>query len=158
MALRQSKRVAARMPATESDGAGELVCQVGEYVIPAGGVALNDVIEMVVLPAHHILLDVMVYLDDLDSATSMSLDYGLLSGRAGDGTDNARTCGNTIGAADTTARTGGIFRMNKVSTSFASGASDVGVGIKVAAAAGTPVVGAKVRMAIFYTAEPGLTT
>lgn len=158
MALIQSKRVAARLPGPESSGAGEPVVQLSERVVAAGDLALNNVLEMCVLPANHVLLDAIVYLDDLDSNGTplLSFDYGILSGRAGDGTDQARTCGNTIGAGDTTGRAGGIFRMNKVPASFLSSTSDVGIGIKVAAAAATAVVGAKIRMCITYVAETGL--
>ena len=127
-----------------ADAAGEVVHNVYEVdwsVAPIKGVtlALNDIIDLGLLPANHVITDVIIDTDDMDSNGTplMSIDIGVLSGTPGD-TVSARTMGNEFFAADTTVRTGGISRMTK-SAGFrvAATAADRSLGLKVTAAAAT---------------------
>jgi hypothetical protein len=146
MALRQSTQVTNKEPAMSAAGTGD-VTLVGDFTVPAG-LALNDVVEMVILPAGYVPIDAAAYLEDTDSngAPAMTLDLGILSG-VGGAVDNARTCANEGIAAATTAQTGGVLRPTKKDFGLiAPTTGDRGIGFKIAAAAATLTVGAKWRL------------
>jgi hypothetical protein len=148
MALKQSTQVTNKEPAPSSMG-NEPVLLVGDYTV-AAGLAANDVIEMVVLPAGYVPVDQIVATEDLDSngAPTVTLDSGLISGAAG-AADNARTCGNEAFAASTVGQAGGIARPTKKDFALiAPTDADRGMGLKLAAGAATLVVGAKIRMTV----------
>ena len=154
MALRQSVQIAQKLPTIAADGY-EPIAIVGDYVTIAGNV-INDVIEFAILPAGYVPVDAILATEDVDSggAPAMTLDLGLISGVAGLA-DNARTCGNEAFAASTVAQTGGLARPTKANFAMiAPTDADRGIGIKVAAAAATLVVGAKMRLTVI--ARPAL--
>lgn len=129
---------------------GEVCCISADFTVPAG-LALNDIVEMLPLPALCTVVDATLISDDLDSNGTplISLDVGILSGEAGKN-DAARTCGNEFFAADTVGRAGGSSRMSKAA-GFRIAKTDQprGIGIKVAAAAATLVAGAKVTLLLY---------
>lgn len=148
MALKQSTQVTNKEPVPSAAG-NEPVILIGDYTVPAG-LALNDVIEMVVLPAGYVPVDEIVATDDIDSngAPTITLDSGLISGVAG-AVDNARVCGSEAFAASNVGQAGGIARPTKKDFAFIAPAdTDRGMGLKLAAAAATLVVGAKIRMTV----------
>lgn len=153
MALRQSVQVAAKKPAISANGF-EPITLVGDYTTVAG-LALNDVIEMVNLPAGYVPVDAVLASEDLDSGVAtITLDLGLISGTAG-AADDARTCGNEAFAASTVGQAGGIATPTKAAFALiAPTDADRGMGLKVAAAAATLVVGAKLRLTVL--ARPAL--
>jgi hypothetical protein len=149
MALKQSTQVTNKEPAPSSIG-NEPVHLVGDFTVPAG-LALNDVIEMVNLPAGYVPTDAVAYIEDTDSngAPTMTLDLGLIDGVAG-AVDNARVCSNEAFAASNVAQAGGVARPTKKDFGLiAPAATDRGMGFKVAAAAATLVVGAKWRLTVW---------
>lgn len=126
------------------DCAGEVVRNIYEInwaEAPFKGVtlALNDIIDIGILPANHTISDVIIDTDDLDTNGTplMSVDVGILSGTPGD-TVSVRTMSNEFFAADTTVRTGGVARMTK-SAGFriTPTGSDRSIGVKITAAAAT---------------------
>lgn len=129
---------------------GEVCCISVDYTIPAG-LALNDIVEMLPLPALCTVVDATLVSDDLDSngAPLIALDVGLLSGDAGKN-DAARTIGNEFFAADTIGRTGGVSRMSKAA-GFRVAKVDQprGIGFKVATAAATLTPGGKVTLLVY---------
>lgn len=146
MALRQATQVVEKTPVISANGF-EPIAIVGDYTVPAG-VVINDVIEMGILPAGYVPIDAILACDDLDTATGITLDLGLISGVAGKA-DDARTCGNEAFAASTVGQAGGIARPTKKDFAFiAPNTADRGVGLKIAAAATTPIVGAKIRLTL----------
>lgn len=152
--LRQAVQVAQNLPAISANGY-EPITLVGDYVTVAG-IAANDVIEMVNLPAGYVPVDWIVASEDLDSdgTPAITLDAGVISGAAG-AADNARTCANEAFAASTVGQAGGIARMDKATGALiAPTTADRGLGLKVAAAADVLVVGAKIRMTVI--ARPAL--
>jgi len=145
--LRQAAEILANYPVLSADGYEPTAIN-GTFIVPAG-VAANDVIEMVALPAGYVPLDVTLDTEDLDTATASSLNVGILSGDYGV-VDNTRVCGAEFIAASTIGQTGGIARMAVMgATRIAPTTNDRGVGIKVVAAAGTPVVGAKIGLTLW---------
>jgi hypothetical protein len=152
MALKQSTQVTNKEPAASAQGT-ELIPLVGDFTVPTG-LALNDVVEMVILPAGYVPVDAVLACEDTDSGGSaaMTLDLGLLSGTAG-AADGARTCGNEAFAASTVAQAGGIARPTKKDFALiAPTDADRGMGLKVAAAAATLTVGAKWRLTVMARA------
>lgn len=147
--LYKSVQIAQKMPSLSADGY-EPVCVTSDFVTVAGMV-INDVIEMAILPAGYVPVDLTIATDDLDSnvTPTITLDAGIFSGTAGL-SDNARTCGNEALAASTVAQAGGLARQTKPDFSFiAPTTADRGIGIKLAAAAATLVVGARVRLVLW---------
>lgn len=153
MALRQSTQVAQKLPVISANGF-EPIAIVGDYTVETG-LTLDDVIEMAILPAGYVPVDAILASEDLDSGTpAITLDLGLISGVAGKD-DDARTCGNEAFAASTVGQAGGIARPTKAAFAMiAPTTADRGVGLKVAAAAATLVVGAKMRLTLL--ARPAL--
>lgn len=146
--LRQSVQVARKDPVISADGY-EPITLVGDYVT-VSGVAANDVIEMVVLPAGYVPVDAILVTDDLDSngSPTVTLDLGLISGTAG-AADDARTCANEAFAASTVGQAGGLARPTKAAFGqIAPTDADRGIGIKLAAGAATLVVGADIRLTV----------
>lgn len=161
MALYQSKQVAAKLPLTESDGAGDACDYIGEFLVPAA-LANGDVIELVGVPAYHVVTNIFLETDQVDSngSPTMTVDWGYISGSYGDSAPVvARTCDQTFGAGLTTPiRAGGYITPAATNTalgrSVATGAAR-GIGIKVAAAIATLVAGARIRCRVSYTSDPG---
>lgn len=147
MALKQSIQVANKAPTISADGYEPLAI-FGDYTIPTGGLALNDVVEMLVLPAGYVPLGVKASMEDLDTGAAIVLDCGLISGTAGL-IDNGRTCGNEAFAASTIGQVGGVANENKAALlNMAPLTADVGIGFKVSTAAAGAIVGAKVRLTV----------
>lgn len=148
MTLRQATQIVNKQPVISADGY-EPVTLVGDYTVEAG-LALNDVVEMVVLPAGYVPVDSIASIEDTDSngAPTITLDHGILSGAAGL-VDNARTCASEAYAASTVAQAGGVARPTKKDFGLiAPTTADRGLGFKVSAAAATLTVGAKWRLTV----------
>jgi hypothetical protein len=160
MALLQSKQVAARLPLPEATSASHPVMVIGEFVVPAG-LALNDVIEMGGIPAFHFPSGPPTFVfDDVDSNGTplISFDAGIISGTYGL-KDNARTCGTQFLTADTLARIGGAVQgLGRLGMTLVPTTADRGVGLRVSAAAATLVVGARIRMYLPCSTDPGSLT
>lgn len=149
---RQSVQVAQKLPVISACGYEPIVI-VGDYVTVAS-IIINDVIEMGILPAGYVPVDAILVCEDLDTSTGLTLDLGLISGTAG-AVDSTRTCGNEALAASTIGQTGGIVTPAKAAWGFVAPTdADRGFGLKIAAAATTPIVGAKVRLTVI--ARPAL--
>jgi hypothetical protein len=151
--LRQATQVANKFPPMSAAGT-EDVTLVGDYTVEAG-LVINDVVEMVILPAGYVPSDAAAYLEDTDSngAPTITLDLGIITGVAG-AVDNTRTCGNEGFLADVTAKTGGVARAAKKDWGLIAPANtDRGLGFKVSAAAATLTVGAKWRLCVPVRAQ-----
>ena len=155
MATRQTPNLTARIPALTPYESGDIMTVTSEYTIPAT-LAVNDVIEMGILPAGCIPVDFTLFTQAADSngSPTLALDAGILSGNPFDAL-SVRTCGADFVAATTVARAGGIQRA-VVATGFQATASvlDRSYGLKVGAGAATLVVGAKLRATLTFSACP----
>lgn len=119
----------------------------------SAALVLNDIIEMMVLPADHVLRDFIVDCDDLDTngAPTIKLDAGIMSGTPGT-VDLARTVGTEILAADTIAQTGGLVRLtNKASVRVAPASTDRSIGVKVNTAPATGAATGKIGITMMYS-------
>lgn len=125
MALKQSKQVAAGLPAPTPFYATSPVLVTGEYVVVTGD-AIGDIVEMGALPSGCVPVDVIV--DNGALGASATLDGGILSGEFAK-KDNARTMGNEFFAASAVA-TAGVVRRAKNVNAVASDAADRGWGVK----------------------------
>lgn len=150
MAIRLSKFADNVLNTVTGDCAGDVIVNDYFYDITAANIVLNDIIDIGTLPANHTVSDAVLIVDDLDTngTPTIALDVGIMSGTPGD-TASARTCGNELFAADTTARTGGTSRMSK-SAGFTIKATeaDRSIGVKIQAAAATAAAG-RIRLRVF---------
>lgn len=157
----QSKRVAAKMPLTESGGAGGEYSIVAEY-LTAAGLASGDIIEMAGVPAYHLVTAVTLLSDQVDSngSPTITADVGFITGVPGDlagGLAATRTIGAEFLSASTTPlRAGGTVSSTLVGMARqVASTADRAIGVKIAAAIATLVVGARIRMRVSFIADPG---
>ena len=124
------------------------------HTIPAAGYALNDIIEMGVVPAGCRVVDMTLDSDDLDSNGTplITLDVGIMSGTWQDN-DAARTCGDEFFDGSTAGQTGVVARMSEA-TGFqlAKSNTERSIGLKIAAAAATDA-GGVVRLTVLLASE-----
>lgn len=154
MALRQSVQITQRLATISADGY-EPILIVGDYVVTATLIA-TDVIEMCVLPNGYVPTAVKVATDDMDSnvTPTITLDAGIISG-VSFSLDNTRTCGVEAFAASPVGQAGGLaIDTNAALSLLAPSLVDRSIGLRVAAAAATLTVGARIRMTV--TARPML--
>lgn len=110
MALYQSKQIVSRIPIINLDGADDLVPIQAEFVVPAAGVAINDVIEMGGVTPTMRIVDAIVH--NTAAGAGATFDFGYLTGSYGVTTGAARTCGaEFISAGDMNATT--VKRLTK---------------------------------------------
>ncbi len=105
MPITQSDWGAAFKQAPVSREAGGVVVEKYKFVVTKD-LAVNDIIELAVLPAYHTVVDATLITDEVGTAT---FDVGVMSGTVAS-PDQARTCGNELfaGAADAS-----VVRMTK---------------------------------------------
>jgi hypothetical protein len=118
----------------------DLTVVYAEYEISAA-LVINDVIEMVKVPAGAVINNVILATDDLDSGTDLVLDVG-------DGTTRDRFIdGTTIG------QTGGVATLNEVDgLNYKYTAADT-IDVLVQAAPGTGETSGTIRLTVFYTLQ-----
>lgn len=92
MALYQSKQIVQRSPIPSLDEANEPLYIFGEFVVPASGLAIGDVIEMGGLTEDMRIIDALVHNTAMGAAATF--DMGVLSRGYGVTTGTARTCGS----------------------------------------------------------------
>ena len=132
--------------------AGEVVAQRFTFTVPTD-IALNDIIEMAILPNGNVPYDVVFDSDDLDTngAPAIVWDCGIMSGTPGD-TVSARTCGDELLDGITTSQGGGVVRPTLAKAfSITPSGSDRSIGLKLVAAAATPAAGT-VGLTVFFGA------
>lgn len=154
MALFQSKQVVNRNPVPSLDG-GNIVMPIhAEFVVPAGGIAVNDVVEMFGLNPALRVLDAIVH--NTAAGAGATFDMGYLSGAYGRTGGTARTCGNEfIAGGDLNATT--VKRLTKSVTADSDGSVEnvsdntIGWGLKVTGA--NWAAGTIVRTTLFVTSR-----
>ncbi len=124
------------------------------FAMPAPvGLALDDILEIAVLPPGYRVLDVILDTDDLDTGGSPALvfDVGFMSGEVG--SLGARTCGDEFLDGVTTGQAGGVVRPT-LTKAFRTGVSNVArsIGIKAATAGATPAAGT-IGLTVYYAAD-----
>lgn len=118
----------------------DLTSVYAEYEI-AAALVVNDVIEMVKVPAGAVIHDVILGTDDLDSGTDLVLDVG-------DGSVTDRFIdGATIG------QTAGVARLNEVDGLNYQYTSADTIDVKVQVAPGTGATSGTIRLTVLYTTQ-----
>jgi hypothetical protein len=146
----QSTEAASFEPVRSANGT-EVIAIRGNFAVPAG-LALNDVIEMVPIPADYDCLDVILDAQDVDTGTTLTLNVGVMSGTYRT-VDASRTCGADFLAASNVAQAGGVARANVTGFSrLAPSDSDRSIGLKVAAAATGVTAGAIITLTAYFRA------
>lgn len=158
MALRKSAQVAKRVPAPAALDASGPIAVFGEYTTVAAQFAATDVIEMIPWPAGTVPIMLKAMVPDLDSATTATLDFGVLTGLYGaelaeDGS-TARACGTEFGDNLTTGQAGGSLDIAAtLLLGLAPSLKDRSIGFKVEAAP-TLIAGVKIRVAALFVPAP----
>lgn len=159
MALRKSAQVARRVPAPSALDASSAIPVFGEFTTVTGQFAATDVVEMIPWPAGTVPIMLKAMIGDLDSATGVTLDFGILTGLYGaelaeDGS-TARACGDEFGANVTTGQAGGAIDVAaNLLLGLAPSVKDRSIGLKVEAAPTALIVGAKIRVAALFVPVP----
>ena len=148
MALKQSKQIVAGQPVPSPRDSVGLIAIVAEYVVPAAGLSIADVVEMGPLPNNCVPVDLIVH--NTAGTASATAAFGLLSGSYGS-TDGARTCGNEFIAAYSIAAAA-LTRMGKPQTGATQADDTKGWGF-VLAGAGMPA-GQIVRATLLVAPAP----
>lgn len=144
-------RGALRIPAPQN--AGEVVAVRFEHTLTAAQNVTGNILELGVLPAHARSVDAVLDCDDLDDATALVLDVGIMSGQVGEALnddDTARTCGDELFDGVTTGQAGGVARPTLAKAfRIVPTDKDRSIGVKIATAAGTPVEG-KIGLTVLF--------
>jgi hypothetical protein len=124
-----------------------------EFDITAAQITAGDIIDMCVLPANHVVTDMVLIPDDLDSGTAITLDVGIMSGTPGDVT-SVRTCGAEFFSGSTAAQGATVTRMSlKTGFRVAPTAAERSIGVKIVVDATTAVAG---KIGLLVTFSPSV--
>lgn len=132
-------------PISNCDRAGDVQVVRGVYSL-AAALALNDIIEMCVLPARHVIVDAILDCDDLDTngAPTISLSVG------------TATTANLLINASAVGRTGGIARMDQAGgVRLAESDSDTPIRVTVSAGPATGAASGTIGLSLFYRPAQG---
>lgn len=148
MTLRKSDQATMRMNAPEARQGSVNVSTMTFFTTVAAQMALNDVLELAPWPANTHLVSVKCKVEDLDTGTTLTLDFGILSNTwlsATNSDGTARTCDTTFAAASTVGQAGGSLDATSAQClGIAPTAVDRSIGMKVAAAATGLTAGARI--------------
>ena len=143
MATLTATAASAQQPSITPDAAGEVYAVRGSIAL-AAALALNDVIEMVKLPADCVPVDFTIDTDDLDSDASpaLALSVGFTAGTAAE-----------FRAAAAVGQAAGVVRMDSVlAPRVAPTTADRTVGLKVTTAPATGATTGTIGFTLFYRA------
>lgn len=138
--LYQSRDALDGRPAVSANHANDLTVVRG-IIIPSAALAASDVLEGPRLAADHIVTDIILSTDKLDSngSPTITLDCGFMSGLPGKN-DNTRTVGADFLSASTVGQAGGSARPSILSAFRQSSVPyDRTIGVKVNAGPATGV-------------------
>lgn len=128
-------------PAISGAGADDLIAVRGEYSL-AAALALNDLIELVKLPAGHVPVDFVADTDDLDTGATptLAMSFGFTAGT-----------GDELRAAGAFGQAAGIQRADSVLPfRIAPTNADRIVGAKVTTAPATGATTGKIGFTLWY--------
>ncbi len=131
-------KIAQGQPPISGGQAGVVVCNEGEYEVPAT-LAVTDVVKLAYLPANHEPVDVILESDDLDGhgTPTMVLDVGVV-----DSAGTALVASTKVISASAVGKAGGVARADTVAgLELAASDSDRVLGVKITTAAATPAAG-----------------
>lgn len=162
MALFKAKQVAAGAPLLHASGARDLVPVFGDFVVPAG-LAANDIVEMLGLPADYVPVDLIVDHQSM-AGTTFTADVGILTGVYGAALNlagAARDCGAEFIAAGAFAAAGlkrasavGFTRIAPVNDAGNGLLYDRGIGFKATTVTGL-TAGANIRFTLLMRPKLG---
>ena len=125
-------------------------------LVAANPLAVNDIVEMKLLPPNTMVHSLHALIEGIDSGAALSLDWGLITGTPGSTVLADRTIDQTFAAASTAGRSSAVTKVDLMLTagSIFHGDSEVArsIGAKVVAPPGTPVVGKRIALIGTYRA------
>lgn len=145
-----------RRPPDIARGQGDLQAIQGSIVFASGvNIAINDVIELAVLPADHILVDWILVNDDFDSATTVTVKAGIMTGAPGDASRALATVGvELLASGATTLQAPAVTRGSVVASigayRLAPATTDRSIGLGIVAAPTNPATVRQLDFIMFY--------
>jgi len=149
---RMSSQVAAQNPPITASGAKDLVVAQATFAL-SGALGVNNVIEMLVLPAGHKLVDAILDTTDLDTGGSptITLNVGTMAGTPFDPTFASRAVTANIISATNVGQTGGVARAAVTGFSnIAAMNEDRSIGVSVQAGPATGATTGTVALTLMY--------
>lgn len=146
----QAKQIANGVPPLTADGADDTVTLFGDFALTAA-LAVNNIIEMVELPAGYVPVDVILDTADLDTGGSPTivLAVGVMAGTVGDTTFANRTTGAEFITASTVGQAGGVARLAVAGgTRVAPTDASRSIGVKVTTGPATGATSGSVRLTV----------
>ena len=141
MATLKSNKVTANAPARDLPSG--VLAVVGTYALGAA-LALNDVIQMVTVPAGATILDVLLAVTDLDTGGSPAIVLTV-----GDGGDTDRfVTASTVGQA------GGVARLNATTGAGYKYTAKDTIDVLVSTGPATGATSGTVSLTVLYTMDP----
>lgn len=151
----QSRQVATGLPPITACGADDLVAAQAVFTVTEA-LEINDVFDLIVLPAGHKLVDAILDVTDLDTGGSpaLTLSVGTLAGTPGDTVLANRTASENVIAASTVGQAGGVARAAVAGfTDIAPQDTDRSIGVLCKAAPQTGATSGTIRLTVFYRAQ-----
>jgi hypothetical protein len=147
-----------RRPAVDAAAAGTVKSVTGTIIFASGvNLDISAVIELAILPADHVLLDWMLLNDDFDSATTVTVKMGLMTGSPGDADRLLATVGvELLASGATTLQSAAVTRGSVVAsitgmrTCMASSSSDRSIGLGIVAAPTDPATIRRLDFVMYY--------
>lgn len=139
----QSRQLAARRAALTASGANDIIPLYGSISL-ATTLGINNILEMVELPAGYVPVDVKITVTDLDTNGSPTIAFkaGVMTGNVGDTVFANRTCGAEFMTGKTTAQAGGLVAADVAAGyQLAPSTSPRALGVQFTAAAATAAAG-----------------
>lgn len=147
-----SKQITTKRPPMTASGAHDLVCAQATFDLTEA-LEASDVIEMLVLPAGHKLVDAVLDTADVDTGGSpaVTLHVGTMAGTPYDATFASRDVTANIISASTVGQTGGVARASVTGfTKIAAQDTDRSIGVKCGTAPATGTTSGQIALTIWY--------
>ena len=155
----QSNAVLGRDPIPAPSAAGELIAQRSKLEVATTSLdEVNDTLEMLVLPAGCVPVDVRLSCDDLDTHATPTLTFhvGITSDPDDPAEADTKKDIDAFIASTTIGRTGGIATGNVITLpEFTPVDRNLMVGVTVAAVAATAATGTLILEMIYRAKQPG---
>lgn len=152
-----------RRPPPSAHNAGDLKSVIGSIIFASGvNLAINDVLELAILPADHVLVDWQLWNDDFCSAPTITVKMGLMTGAVGDAGRALATVGvellasgSTVLQAPAVTRGSVVASIAGMRTAATPSTSDRSIGLGVVVAPTNPATIRQLDFVMFYRGAVG---
>ena len=142
-----------RRSSVVASAAGDVLSVTGSIIFASGvNLAINSIVELVVLPADHVPIDFILVNDDFDSATTITVKLGVMTGLVGDAGRALATVGVEGLASGATTLQAAAFSRNALAAWYrmAPASADRSIGLGVVAAPTDPATIRQLDFTMLY--------